>query len=329
MLLKYKQAHSFNRYEKKFLKAEDLSESVKSLLVGSARSLRLSRSYDNTDKQIIWETSVNILAPMYLLYTKWVLEKARKENIKRLYFVARDGYLYYKIALQIQSVFNEYGIELKYLYGSRQAWYYPAIEDLSEFELSWILRVDLNFCSVKTIFARIQLNPKEFKSIIEAQGFPESIWNRNLTTIERISLGQCFFKHDIKKKILHKTHHAFQNTVGYFNQEGLFERIKYAIVDIGWSGRSQYALSRIIDKSGHRPEHGIRGFYFGLYRKRKIYKNDKIEAFIFDGSLSLMQSRISNIMLYEVFSASSDARTIGYTYETGKGFFSGFCSGKE
>lgn len=54
-------------------------------------------------------------------YVDWILYMCGIKGLKRLYFIARDGYVLKKIADKIISTFS-YNIQTKYIYGSRQAW---------------------------------------------------------------------------------------------------------------------------------------------------------------------------------------------------------------
>lgn len=65
---------------------------------------------------------LSLFSPLLLTYTIWVLSTAKKMGIKRLYFLARDGELPFKLALLLC---DQYSIEVKYLFGSRQAWNTP------------------------------------------------------------------------------------------------------------------------------------------------------------------------------------------------------------
>jgi hypothetical protein len=60
-------------------------------------------------------------APILYLYVSWLLNRAEAMGIRRLYFIARDGYLPKRIADQIISCRGSM-IETKYIYGSRKAW---------------------------------------------------------------------------------------------------------------------------------------------------------------------------------------------------------------
>lgn len=54
-------------------------------------------------------------------YVDWVINTCRERGYRKLYFIARDGYVLKKIADEIIKA-NEYEICTKYIYGSRQAW---------------------------------------------------------------------------------------------------------------------------------------------------------------------------------------------------------------
>jgi len=54
-------------------------------------------------------------------YVNWIIFQCQKRKIKRLYFIARDGYILKKIADKILETQN-LDIETKYIYGSRKVW---------------------------------------------------------------------------------------------------------------------------------------------------------------------------------------------------------------
>ncbi len=74
-----------------------------SLLAGVSKTARL---LNNNSFATI---AANYVASAYIPYAKWLIEIARKENIKILYFLSRDSYIIQKIAEQIPHE----GIELK------------------------------------------------------------------------------------------------------------------------------------------------------------------------------------------------------------------------
>jgi len=75
----------------------------------------------------IAETIANsFFGPMLYDYVWFILEEAKKRNIYRLYFLARDGYLLRKIACEICKK-NGLSIECKYLYVSRMSLRIPTL----------------------------------------------------------------------------------------------------------------------------------------------------------------------------------------------------------
>ena len=79
-----------------------------------------------SDKNISFEKAIysTVFAPVLICFVEWVLQEAKKKGIKRLYFLARDGYQMYLAAEQLCKS-REYDIECRYLYGSRYAWRMP------------------------------------------------------------------------------------------------------------------------------------------------------------------------------------------------------------
>lgn len=57
------------------------------------------------------------VAPAYLPYVLWILEEAKRQDIQRLYFISRDGY----ILQQIAEALPHEGIELRIFFTSRKA----------------------------------------------------------------------------------------------------------------------------------------------------------------------------------------------------------------
>ena len=64
-------------------------------------------------EQAIYNT---VFAPVLLCFVRWVLDEAQKCGIKRLYFLARDGYQMYLVAEEFCK-HSRNQIECRYLYG--------------------------------------------------------------------------------------------------------------------------------------------------------------------------------------------------------------------
>ena len=70
------------------------------------------------------------ILPALSCFVEWVLERAGAEGKQRVYFLARDGYLMYRMAKQLCAG-RGLPVECRYLYGSRYAWRVP------QYHLDW------------------------------------------------------------------------------------------------------------------------------------------------------------------------------------------------
>ena len=65
------------------------------LVIGNAKNTRLIDCLCVDSKKMF---GASFAAPMLYSYVNWLLELSVKQGIKRLYFIARDGYILHKIA---------------------------------------------------------------------------------------------------------------------------------------------------------------------------------------------------------------------------------------
>lgn len=91
------------------------------LIIGMNRNLRLYNK-----KNIQTDLGISLGGPILYFYVNWFLENAIKNNIKSLYFIARDGFVLKNIAdIIIES--KKLNLKTYYIYGSREAWQIPTV----------------------------------------------------------------------------------------------------------------------------------------------------------------------------------------------------------
>lgn len=164
------------------------------------------------------------VAPAYLPYVLWILEEAKKQDIQRLYFISRDGY----ILQQIAETLPHEGIELRYFFTSRKA---------------------------------LQ---KAF---------------------------ECEEDHQL--------------TLSYFQQEGLMDDLRSAMVDVGWLGTSRKMINELLAEQGAKPMHF---FYFGTTRSILSESFGSYQSFLAAGYLPYYMQ----LLVEHYFSASPYPTTLGY-----------------
>lgn len=99
--------------------------------------------------------------------------------------------------------------------------------------------------------------------------------------------------------------------LSYLIQEGFDRESVIGIVDVGWMGRLQYCLSKILDSIGYY--NGIRGFYVSLFHY-PVYKNDKIFTFL----SSKKDWRVLHAPIIETFTSATHGLVVGYQRKEGK-----------
>jgi hypothetical protein len=205
------------------------------------------------------------------------LREATALGVKRLYFVSRDGQVLHQIAATINAR-QPTGIDCRYLYGSRQAWFLPSLQEVDESALDWILEWTAQL-TVRCVCERVDLPPAEIQTALEAGGFPSPTWDQELADAGRARLRDCFRRPAIHAAILARTRERRESVLRYFQQEGLLEGQSFALVDIGWTGRLQRSLSRLLAGLHARPASGTKGFYFGLCRELRAYPEDVLRSY--------------------------------------------------
>jgi hypothetical protein len=318
-ILPFTQTH-LNRYERQISESNQLPLKFRSALADSSRLTRLQCQENSPHRQVIWETAASVMAPVLLGFVNWCLYEAESKRIQRLYFVARDGQILYKIA-QILCKNWGYDIECRYLYGSRQALKFPAIQSLGEYELSWIFDFPQVFLSVNSLCERINIRPEQIRTLLLNNNFPEQMWDRNLVLQERTLLRQLFQKEPDVFNLIISTAQDYRNkAIGYFQQEGLMDGVSFGLVDFGWKGSLLKSLSHLLCSAGVYPEGGICGFYFALKRRIELLPTDRLFAYFFDvANPSENRKQLCRFSeLFEALVSADHGSTVRYEQADGK-----------
>lgn len=223
------------------------------ILAGFQRAARLSAPTLTADN----ENAADFVASLYIPYVKYILDKAQKLSIKKLYFLSRDGYILQQIAEVFQSDYPD--IELKYLFVSRHSLFLPSIYTLDRKELLESLgcnSLHQEHIRVKDILQYLRISPQDLghtaSSLLN--------FNRIDTKEQEETLFSILESNNLKQKIVSNATQEREKLLAYFRQEGLLVHEKIATVDIGWVGTSRLAINRILEKEGFQKQ---TSFYCG------------------------------------------------------------------
>ena len=247
-----------NRYEQTLESWSAATAGLSSIMAGASRSARQAIAVPSPREQELCEVAAGVAAPLLTGYVLWILRRAHDANLKRLYFVSRDGQILLDIARRLSHRLKT-SCELRYLYASRQAWWVPAASALVSEQLEPF--TETGHVSLRTILARLSLEPEEIGDGLKGLGFYESEWSRELTAGAREELRVIIRDGILRQVIERSTAPKRDLLLRYLKQERLLERTDWALVDLGWRGTLQKALGVLLANSGA----GLpRGLYFGI-----------------------------------------------------------------
>lgn len=259
------------------------------------------------------EVFLYVWAPVMTEYVEWVLEEALKEGKSRLYFLARDGYMMYRLAKKMVKARN-LKLDIRYLkisrFAIRSAEYYFSGEAALDTLCTGGMGV-----SFETIMKRANLTEEEGCCVAKLAGYDktykEILNSRQLCRLktELSCIDQLFVF------IQKHSKGCYETAVSYFKQEGLFQEISYALVDSGWTGTLQFSLQKVLEHEAAK-QMQLQGYYFGLYERPKGTKKEQYKAFFFCERDIFKKIRFSNCLFETVFS-SPEGMTCGYE-KTGK-----------
>ena len=279
-------AANLNRYEATLEAATADSAGLASLLAGASRLARLSTPAASAHEQALRDVSASVAAPLLVALTLWMLGRAHKHGLRRLYFMARDGQIMLELA-RILAPRLGISCELRYLYASRQAWLLPTIFEVTDEQLGRVLyREDfltVGRISVEGALARLEITPAEVREALEGLGFAEARWAENLSRAERERLYQGLLEQpELRTLIGQRAAAARARTLAYLRQEGMFDGEPYAIFDLGMNGTLHRALVWLAQAADAPPP---LSFYLGCNLSAVGQHGDRLEAYLYDARI--------------------------------------------
>ncbi len=248
-----------------------------------------------------------VTAPVLFCYIRNMLENAQKAGIKKIYFLARDGYVMKIIADEIIKS-DSIDIESRYLYCSRyvlkNALYYLC-DSSDELEKAGFFGRCAYQSAVNTL-SRAGFSDSERKKIygdINFCGDENAIMGNYEFDSFCNKLKSCNILYSMLKD---KSKPAYEKLLAYFEQEGMFSNTPFALCDTGWLGSIQSALTMLVKD---KVKCTIKGYYFGLFRNADY---DSFIPYLFSGKdAHKVVPRFCN-NLFECFCSAPHGMTIGY-----------------
>lgn len=302
--------HPYTSYENLWLNGVQSSgkKYLPSYLAGLARAYRLSLPHSDS-----LDFFVNVLLVPYFLYVYKVLYDARKRGADKLFFLARDGFVWYRMALRLRFLFPE--MSFRYLYISRKVVFISCLYGLSDYEFELVFSDTAGY-TPRQLLLSLTLDESEFIHEFSADELDEPLdAGRRSWFYERIRSSS------LAGGVLGKSKEARHLLLSYLRQEGFLDSRNPGMVDIGWKGNTNRVLNYILRREKHafsylsfflgvkETRHAISdigdyeaGYYFEDYIKEPEYTYN-LFAFVY--------------LLENYFSASDDSTLLRYHEEDG------------
>ena len=254
------------------------------------------------------KTSKEILAPALNDFVLWILDKAQHNGIRRLYFLARDGYLMYRCAGIYVERFH-LPIECRYLCCSRYSLRLPMYHRDMGAALDYICRGGTEV-TLDRILDRSGIKEEEKRITLEQLGMTgqrkKPISYPHLKRI-RQKLEDCPF---FLKAVETNSREKLPSLLGYLEQEGLTEEVPIALVDSGWTGSMQKEICQALGILGKKGR--LTGYYWGLYELPKGVRREDYHCYYFSPEAGLRKKVYFSNSLFESIFSAPQGMTTGY-----------------
>lgn len=252
------------------------------------------------------------LGPFLYAYTDWLYQKIASENIKNVYFFARDGYLMKK-AFDIYLDYNSSNIITQYAYFSRKSIRQAMLWKIESYEESLKFMSTSRYISMGGILEYYGFSNDERIEIAEKYGLvlDEEFLTHALSS--NLKIKKLYLS--LKDKIHENSYSQYQLLKKYIRQIELTQ--DSAIVDIGWYGRMQWYFEQFLELCGIKAK--VIGYYLGICPSVSL--KGKADGFLYNEANSKLKKKIQAFLGgYEKIFQSQEGSTYGYKEENGEIF---------
>lgn len=198
------------------------------------------------------------LGPLAVLTALWTAALARESSVPRIYFVARDGYVPWRAATQMNALME--GLDIRYIRLSRSS-LIAAMPRLGDFGAFWIKQ---SWTGLKAgeIVERLGYVWPDIADALAADApnlTPESLLADDASIAAVVAAIDSAALPDARRSELEQRR---ASVVGYLRQEGMFDGTPFIIFDVGWFLNLQAAFKSILDAQG--PSGFAGGAYLAL-----------------------------------------------------------------
>jgi predicted HAD superfamily hydrolase len=224
-----------------------------------ARGLMASRPPVHSDTTFWQNFGYTTAGPLFVGFTEWLIAQASQRHLQRLYFLSRDG-LIMKRVYETLTAQNPNAAEARYLYASRRASNVAAIEEIDDRTLNFLMS-GTSVLQAAQFVQRLGVDWREHAATFRVCGF-RSPQQLVVTAADRACLRKLLLA--LAEPIRARARRERPVLMDYLAAAGLRAEVPVGMVDIGWHGSMQRAITDLLRSDGAKP--GIVGLYLGTYQ---------------------------------------------------------------
>lgn len=224
-------------YETQLLQYEFYNP-VAQLFVGISKNIRLC--YKGSSN---FQLGCSLAGCIFYPFISWLLESSQKNDIERLYFIARDGYIL-KYCMDALIKEKKINLETSYLYGSRKSWRLPALT--LESELLYTQFIESAFWVSDKLDKIFELKKEEIGNFLP-QNLKKCLNSRS--SRKKKELKEYLLKNkDLLEELVLRNKNKRQMAINYLKQNVDYKNNKFAFVELDGSGFTQNCLAELMSE---------------------------------------------------------------------------------
>ncbi len=249
------------------------------------------------------------VGPLYTGFALWLADAVKKDGIRKVYFLSRDGYIMEKAYQRLRESHRELPPSA-YLYASRRALRFAALENFDNGELDFFLRQS-HAIQVRHLLGRLGLDAGRYGDEIRKAGFAGPT---ELLRPLRSEAALRHLVHLLKEPILEAVEKQRIRLLTYLKELEFEVGGKVALVDIGWQGSMQYTLDRLLARLNWPTL--ISGYYLATFAEalRLGQRSDRMKGFLcqFSEPPTHHQAILQCVPFYEFLHTAPHGSVRGY-----------------
>jgi len=250
-----------NRYESLLERYAAPTNGVAPLLADASRFVRsLNRTEGRAGRLV--GVAAGVAAPALVGFVAWTLESARRAGCARLAYVSRDGQILHAIASRLEA-HRPAGdrLELVYTHGGRRVWHPAGLtpDVLGAEAPGWWIGEGMPAGAPPAPLEMLALDERDVP-----EGVAASVREvrRRPVAEQPAQLRALWARADVQVALGDLSRERRRLLCAYLARSGLGEG-RWAMVDVGWRGRSAVSLNRALGAEGMTEPLNL---YFGLIK---------------------------------------------------------------